>query len=280
MPHASFADRIQDARPRLSKSFQRLADYILDSYVQAALMTASELAHEIDVDSATVVRFAQALDYSGFPELQNEIKARVLEEFHIRAEDETRPDSLAVQVDQSLGQLAEAIERARRVLAADALEQLVAQLSEASRVLLLPDAPARSAAHDLQRHLAAVGILALVLDLEENALAAALAAAAPGDLLLALDMSGASPLTANALKQAAAFKLGTAALVGGASFQAARQAGVVLETGHAEGAEAASVVLAALVNALGAGLRWQQAKLADQIADKMQAARKGLSAKV
>lgn len=242
-------------------------------------MTASELAHEIDVDSATVVRFAQALDYSGFPELQSEIKARVLEEFHISAEEQTRPDSLAARVDQSLGQLSEAIERARRVLAADALEQLIAQLSEAPRVLLLPDAAARSAAYDLQRHLAAVGCLALVLDLEENALASALAAAAPGDMLLVLDMSGASPLTAKALKQAASFKLGTAALVGGASFEAARQTSTVLETGHADDAEVGGVVLAALVNALGAGLRWQQSKLADQIADKMLTAQKGLAAK-
>ncbi len=279
MPPASFAERIQDARPRLSKSFQRLADYILDSYVQAALMTASELAHEVDVDSATVVRFAQALDYTGFPELQNEIKGRVLEEFHIRAEEEARPDSLAARVDQSLGQLSEAIERARRVLAADALETLVGQLSAAPRVLLLPDAAGRSAARDLRRHLAAVGSLALVLEMEENALAAALAAAAPGDMLLVLDMSGASPLTANALKQAASFKLGTAALVGGASFETARQAEVVLETGHAYDAEIGGVVLAALVNALGAGLRWQQAELADQIADKLLMAHKGLAAK-
>ena len=70
----SYEKRIREARPRMSKSFARLAEFILDSYVQSALMTATELAHQVDVDAATVVRFAQMLEYRGFPELQREIK--------------------------------------------------------------------------------------------------------------------------------------------------------------------------------------------------------------
>ena len=68
----------------MSKSFSRLANFILDSHIQAALMTATELAHQVDVDAATVVRFAQRLGYSGFPDLQDEIKARVKQDLLIR----------------------------------------------------------------------------------------------------------------------------------------------------------------------------------------------------
>jgi DNA-binding MurR/RpiR family transcriptional regulator len=53
----------------MSKSFARLADFLLDSYVEASFMTASELAQELNLDAATVVRFSQQLGYSGYPKL-------------------------------------------------------------------------------------------------------------------------------------------------------------------------------------------------------------------
>ena len=125
MATGSYADRIRAARPRLSKSFQRLADYILDSYVQAALMTASELAHQVDVDSATVVRFAQALDYSGFPELQDEIKARVIQELLLRPKESAEPDSLPAVADKSFKELSEALDRKRRMMDTGPLEAVL-----------------------------------------------------------------------------------------------------------------------------------------------------------
>ena len=66
----SYEDRIRQARLGMSKSFAKLADFLLDSYIESAFMTASELAHTLDLDAATVVRFAQTLGYSGFPVMQ------------------------------------------------------------------------------------------------------------------------------------------------------------------------------------------------------------------
>jgi DNA-binding MurR/RpiR family transcriptional regulator len=80
----SYQDRIRQERSNMSKSFAKLADYLLDSYVEAAFMTASELAHALNLDAATVVRFSQHLGYAGFPKLQREIRARVKEDLLIR----------------------------------------------------------------------------------------------------------------------------------------------------------------------------------------------------
>ena len=66
----TYEERIRHERPEMSKSFARLADFLLDSYVEAAFMTASELAHSLNLDAATVVRFSQHLGYTGFPKLQ------------------------------------------------------------------------------------------------------------------------------------------------------------------------------------------------------------------
>ncbi|QYK50099.1 MAG: MurR/RpiR family transcriptional regulator [Anaerolineales bacterium] len=261
MPSGTYADRIREARPRLSKSFQRLADYILDSYVQAALLTASELAHEVDVDAATVVRFAQSLNYSGFPALQDEIKARVLQELLLQQKVEPKADSLRGLTDRAYKDLADAIERARRLLDAAPLESLLTALGKAKRVFVLSDAAAAPSAGDLLSHLQSIGLLAYRLPLEEQGLAAGLALANEGDLLMALDAYNSTPLLPLAVAQAKASGLHTTAVVGGASYDAARKADVVLEVPRQEDSQqAVNFVMAALVNALGQALRWRFAE--------------------
>jgi DNA-binding MurR/RpiR family transcriptional regulator len=68
-----FRDRIQAKYGELTPSFRKLADFILQRQLDAAFMTATELANQLDVDAATVVRFAQNLGYSGFRELIKEV---------------------------------------------------------------------------------------------------------------------------------------------------------------------------------------------------------------
>ena len=41
----TYEERIRHERPGMSKSFAKLADFLLDSYIEASFMTASELAH-------------------------------------------------------------------------------------------------------------------------------------------------------------------------------------------------------------------------------------------
>src|SRR5512136_1515759 len=91
----SYEDRIRQERSNLSKSFAKLADFLLDSYVLAAFMTASELAHALNLDAATVVRFSQHLGYDGFPQLQREIRQRVKNDLLLRPQQAGRADSVA-----------------------------------------------------------------------------------------------------------------------------------------------------------------------------------------
>lgn len=257
MATGSYADRIRAARPRLSKSFQRLADYILDSYVQAALMTASELAHQVDVDSATVVRFAQALDYSGFPELQDEIKARVIQELLLRPKESAEPDSLPAVADKSFKELSEALDRKRRMMDTGPLEAVLKAVRDAKRILILADAQGQFIVNELIRHLQAVGLVSLALPCDERSAARGLASAAAGDFLIVIDMLDETPLLSIALAQAKAAGLRTAAMVGSASFAAAQRADIVLEVQSQEQGDNAPVLLAALVYALGSSLRWR-----------------------
>jgi DNA-binding MurR/RpiR family transcriptional regulator len=75
-----FREKIQENYDDLTPSFRKLADFMLQNQLDAAFMTATELANRLGVDAATVVRFAQELGYTGFRELSKEIQGVVRSE--------------------------------------------------------------------------------------------------------------------------------------------------------------------------------------------------------
>jgi len=65
-----FRQRLEDHLPSLTKSQRRIASYLLAGYDEAAFLSAADLAERLNVSQATIVRFAQAIGYDGFPELR------------------------------------------------------------------------------------------------------------------------------------------------------------------------------------------------------------------
>lgn len=65
--------KINILTPRMSKSHKKIAAYIMEHYDQAVFMTAAKLGKEAGVSESTVVRFAYALDYEGYPEFQKDL---------------------------------------------------------------------------------------------------------------------------------------------------------------------------------------------------------------
>ena len=58
----------------LSKGQKQLAAYITENYDRAAFITASKMGRIVGVSESTVVRFAYALGYDGYPELQKSLQ--------------------------------------------------------------------------------------------------------------------------------------------------------------------------------------------------------------
>ena len=67
-------DRLNHSGKKLSKSHRRIAECIVNHYDKAAFMTASKLGEYVGVSESTVVRFASALGYDGFPQLQKALQ--------------------------------------------------------------------------------------------------------------------------------------------------------------------------------------------------------------
>ena len=61
---------ISSSFSELSKGQKLIAQFITTHYDKAAFMTAAKLGERVGVSESTVVRFAIALGYEGYPELQ------------------------------------------------------------------------------------------------------------------------------------------------------------------------------------------------------------------
>ena len=74
---APLGEKLRLFRESGSKSHRKIAEYLLANYGRGAGMTVSELAGETGVSEATVVRFARALGFKGYPELQQAFQSAV-----------------------------------------------------------------------------------------------------------------------------------------------------------------------------------------------------------
>ena len=70
-------DRLNQSGKRLSKGHRKIAQYIVEHYDKAVFMTASRLGECVGVSESTVVRFASAMGYEGYPQLQRALQELV-----------------------------------------------------------------------------------------------------------------------------------------------------------------------------------------------------------
>lgn len=62
--------KLEKGYKKFSKGQKKLADFIRKDYDKAAFMTAARMGEEVGVSESTVVRFAMALGYDGYPGFQ------------------------------------------------------------------------------------------------------------------------------------------------------------------------------------------------------------------
>ena len=77
-----YREKIREYYDHLSRSYRKVADFIMSNYYEVSFMTAAQLAFSVGVDTTTVVRFSQRLGYNGYPELLNDIREQVKAEIY------------------------------------------------------------------------------------------------------------------------------------------------------------------------------------------------------
>ena len=124
-----------------SRSQKDVGQYIVDHLDEASFHTAEELARRANTSSSTVVRFAQALGFEGFPELQ----AAARDEYRRAREGEQGTVDLSnpplFPIDQTEFEAALAadhvnVEETARKLDREEVEHCVELISRAERIVL------------------------------------------------------------------------------------------------------------------------------------------------
>lgn len=77
-----YREKIREYYDHLSRSYRKVADYIMSNYYDVAFMTAAQLAYAVGVDTTTVVRFSQRLGYNGYPDLLHDVREQVKSEIY------------------------------------------------------------------------------------------------------------------------------------------------------------------------------------------------------
>ena len=70
MEEKDIISRMNDRFMKMSKGHKAIASFISDHYDEAAFLTAAKIGSTVGVSESTVVRFATALGYEGYPEFQ------------------------------------------------------------------------------------------------------------------------------------------------------------------------------------------------------------------
>lgn len=132
-----FRERIKEIYDDLSAGYRVVADFLLDHPFDAAFMTASNIAKRLDVDTATVVRFAQRLGYEGYPELLEDVRTIVRAEI-------LRGLAPAEAAQGDVGIFRRSIEAEHRNLdqlssglADETIEKLIATIADARNVIVI-----------------------------------------------------------------------------------------------------------------------------------------------
>jgi DNA-binding MurR/RpiR family transcriptional regulator len=263
----TYEERIRAIRSDLSPSFVVLADFLLDSYIHASFLSATELAHSLDLDPATVVRFAQRLGYDGYPELQREIRDRVREE--VLSGRQVEPNSSAEAADLAMTEIARHLELTRLSFPIETAERLVAALDEAERVIILAEGLAGGPARSLAGWLESAGYTVQLAVGGLSEMARALAGGRKRDLAVAIEVVDETPVVSRALAEARRLGLRTAAITASPAAPSTNHAELVI-SGHASlEPGVGQVIVEALIHALVSVLKRDRPGLFAKVEDKV-----------
>jgi DNA-binding MurR/RpiR family transcriptional regulator len=266
-----FRTRIRENYDRLTPSFKKLGEYLLDNYFDAAFMTASQLASQLDIDPATVVRFSQRLGYRGYPELLADVRTAVrneLEEVYKTNVQEGTAHEIMLKIIEAERSNMEDMETK---LQPEKLETLFEALESAKRILVISQWAGLPLANLFSTLLRSAGMEARVVDASASSAMTALYDVGEGDVALSISLADVGPDMGTALQYASEKGAKTFAVATWGSSSAARPAEIVFVTPGRTPNEFPSFAVPALF--LSTVFQTLMARRADEVEQVLQAMR-------
>jgi DNA-binding MurR/RpiR family transcriptional regulator len=184
-----FRQRLEDHLPSLTKSQRRIASFLLASYDEAAFFSAADLAERVNVSEATIVRFARAVGYAGFPELRRNLqtlfRAKVSPASRLQRKLSELASSQGPVLTQVLEMEVQYLTEASHSIEPADFDRAVDILLGGQRVFLFGSGPSGILADLAELRLRRFGILAMAMTESGRHLLEKLQLLRPGDVLLA-----------------------------------------------------------------------------------------------
>lgn len=201
-------DTIRRVYPELTRSQQRLADFVAHDYREAAFMTASDMADRLGLNEATVIRFAQRLGFGGYPDLVADIQELVQQQLLVPRDGEDANPVLSL-----LSAELNHAQRLVRSLSPDHVREIVELLAGAESIYVLGQGVSQPYALLMCDALRAIGRRAVYSTVDPQSLAAALCELGPRSVLIGISADNErSDLVAGALRLARQRSIGTIAM--------------------------------------------------------------------
>jgi DNA-binding MurR/RpiR family transcriptional regulator len=190
--YGELKDAITRAYPDMSKQLQRIARFALERPNELALGTVAVVAEATEVQPSAMIRFANALGYRGFSEMQQVFRGQLLERSATYREriDQMRRKQVNGQrgpsgvVHQLVGDAVSELGQLEESLDPVLLARAVKLISDAGRVYVLAQKRAFPLAAYLTYALAQLELKAQLLDGVGGMLPQAVRGIEPGDVLL------------------------------------------------------------------------------------------------
>jgi len=201
--------RLIQIKPDLPKRLQQVAAFALENPQEMALGTASSIAERAHVQASTLVRFAQAIGFGGFSELQAIFRSHLrdrwpdyperMKALHDSARDSGDPTHLlagfADSATASLAHLRETVARAD-------LDRATDLLNPAETIYLIGQRRAFSVSHYMAYALGKLSVRAMLIDNVGSLGAEQMANATPSDALIAISFAPYTPFTVDLTRKA------------------------------------------------------------------------------
>lgn len=192
---------ISDALPRLKGTTQKVAEFILNSPQETINLTVTELGVRIGVSEASIVRFAQALGYSGFHALKIRLAESIVSPMLFVHEDIKPDDTPAIAVQKAMTVALRSLEDTIQILSIDVLEAAIYALCNSRQIVLFASGNSIPIAMDLNFRLTKIGLSSrFSIDPTMQEMYASLAT--PEDVAIGISHTGSSKDTVYALELA------------------------------------------------------------------------------
>ncbi|MDQ3249431.1 MAG: MurR/RpiR family transcriptional regulator [Chloroflexota bacterium] len=210
-----YREKIREYYDHLSRSYRKVADYIMSNYYEVSFMTAAQLAYAVGVDTTTVVRFSQRLGYNGYPDLLHDIRAQVKAEIYAAYKPKAlSPSDPAGVFNDRANQEQHNLKQMLTHNPPEHVESIAAMFGKAKHVVLMAEGYAEAVAELTAQQLRHRGITAEAVADDPVKRAATLMTLGNGTLVIGISATEYGAGVARALEYARARGCATLGVVG------------------------------------------------------------------